>query len=86
MKCDFLVERQDFRRSDLYRRKYRWGSGPGRVPKDDSEGAGAEWILYEYWGLDEDGLLAAVIVWESTYDSGDSRIGYVAVTNIATAY
>src|SRR3990167_89802 len=35
---------------------------------------------------DEDGLLAAAVSFEATYDSTDTRIGYIAITNINTAY
>ena len=50
MIMDGLVERSDFRKSDLYRKRYRWGEDREWTPTDRD--SGGDTTLFGFWGVD----------------------------------
>lgn len=51
-----IVRRTRINRQEAIRRRYRWGEDGLIQPKDEGEGDGSDWWLYEGWLLDEDDL------------------------------
>lgn len=56
VQCDGLIRRTRMHKTELVRRKYRWGEDAYLQPKDEGEGSGSDWWLYEGWLYDDDEL------------------------------
>ena len=50
IKVDGLIERSEFRKSDLYRKRYRWGEDHEWTPVERD--SGGDTTLYGFWGVD----------------------------------